>query len=241
MRQLIAIVGWLVVGHAVAGGLFWALLLVPESNALMVVLSACLAVLVLVVTAEVETIAVMSWIGPDGRRARVGRAVRALPACLAALVFFLGIYWLTGTVEGWLGDHRGEIDAWLILHARIVKSGAVHAAAGWTLWFVRFGIGVSLALALLVALVESGPRALAGARWLRQGLGARRLALIVLWLLALVWAPWQLVYWRPTALPPSWLEPAFVTVKLALIYLAASLGWALVLKTGTRAIGRRAS
>jgi hypothetical protein len=42
------------------------------------------------------------------------------------------------------------------------------------------------------------------------------------------------VFWRPKGLPATWLEPAFVLVKLAVIYLLANIGWALVLRAGAR-------
>jgi hypothetical protein len=231
LYALFAIVAWLAFGHAVLGGLFWALLQVPESNVFMVALSALLAILLLVVAAWVEVFALLSWAPSEAPAVRIRRTVRAVPAFLVSLALFGIVFWISARAGDWLSAHRGEMDAWLIVHLRLVKSGPIHAALAWLLWFVRYGLGLSLALALLADLVTSGFRSIARPSWLRAGLRPRRFALVALWMLVFVWLPWQAVYWRPKSLPPTWLEPAFVAVKLLVIYLLANVGWALVLRT----------
>ena len=176
-----------------------------------------------------------------------------MPACLAALGLCLFFYWLTGRADAWLADHRGEIDAWLILHLSLVKSSPVHVALGWVVWFVRYPLAVSLGLGLLAELPGTAtPRAepppanarrsrnrssglFAAVGWLRQSLHPLRLALVTMWVLVLIWLPWQAANWHPKAIPATWLEPAFVAGKLLGIYLLANLGWALVLRATRRA------
>ena len=249
VSALLAIVAFLAVGHAVLGALLWALLSVPESNVVMIALSALLAVLIVIGVAWVETLAWLSWTATDGRVERARRSVRAVPAFLAALTLFAVVYWLTGRAADWLVAHRGEIDAWLIVHVRIVKSRPLHAALGWLVWFARYPLGLSLALGLLAHLAPgsaaSRPSSQSPGRpsrnrtsvlsaawsWLRTSLHPLRLALITLSVLGLIWLPWQAVDWRPKALPPTWLEPAFGAVKWLVLYLLANLGWGLVLRT----------
>ena len=227
---LLAIVAWLAVGHAVIAGLFWALLQVPESTAAMVALSALLTVLLIVAAACVEALALLSWRRGEAKSTLVGRTVRAVPAFLVSLALFGVVWWLTAMAGGWLAAHRGEMDAWLIVHLKLVKSGPIHLVIGWLLWFVRYAIGVSLALTLLAHLATNGFRTFARPAWLRAALQPRRLGLVAVWMLVFIWLPWQEIYWRPKALPPTWLEPVFVSAKLVLVYLLANLGWALVLK-----------
>ena len=50
----------------------------------------------------------------------------------------------------------------------------------------------------------------------------------------LVFLPLQAAYWRPEALPPNAIEIAFAAVKLGAIFVAANIGWALVLWTDSR-------
>ena len=233
LYALLTIVAWLALGHAVLGGLFWALLQVPESNAFMVALSALVATLFVLVAAGVEVFALLSWRRDATLAVRVSRTVRALPPFLVSLVVFGGVFWLTARAGDWLSAHRGEIDAWLIAHLKLVRSAPIHATLGWLLWFIRYGLGLSLALTLLAEVAGSGWRTITRPAWLRASLRPRRVALVALWMFAFVWAPWQAVYWRPTSLPPTWLEPAFIAVKLLVIYLLANVGWALVLRTTT--------
>ena len=54
----------------------------------------------------------------------------------------------------------------------------------------------------------------------------------------LVALPWRAIDWRPAALPPTWLEPAFVGLKLAVIYVLLNLGWGYVLRAGAEGLTR---
>ncbi len=255
VRRFLAIVAWLALGHAVLAALFWGLLQVPESTVFMVALSALLVILMLAVAAWTEVLALLTWdrttvVAPPaaattaagavqtaekhrgggvGSRART--AVAAVPAFLIALVLFGVVFAATGRAGAWLTTHRGEIDAWMIVHLKLVKTTVFHGALAWLLWFVRYGIGLSLSLALLLYLATSGLRSISQLRWLTHGLRPGRVILVAAWMFVFVWLPWHGVYWRPKRLPATWLEPAFVMAKLGLIYVLANVGWALALKT----------
>jgi hypothetical protein len=240
ITRFLAIVAWLALGHAVLGALFWGLLLVPESTVFMVGLSALIVLLLLVVAAWVEVLALHSF--ARGRLmggARIRTIVDAVPAFLGALAIFGIVFALTWLAGNWLGAHRGEMDAWMIVHAKTVRTAWVHATLGWILWVIRFGIGLSLALALLAQMTTSGLGSIKRPAWLGAGLRPLRILFVALAMFAFVWLPWQGVYWRPKALPPTWLEPAFVVTKLLLLYLLANLGWALALRITTGETGRR--
>jgi hypothetical protein len=236
MLPLLLILGFLMLGHAVLGALFWALLNVPESSLAMIALSAVIALLLLLGTAWVEMAALLEWIDGDGatvRRSlleRAARAVRAVPAFLVALAVFLVVLWATWLAGRSIEVHRGELDAWLMVHLQIVQPGAVHAALGWLLWALCFGPGLSIALTLLTALAINGFHSMERVSWLGKAFQPRRLAFVPLAVFVFLWFPWHVAYWRPAVIPPTWLEPAFAAVKLSLLYMVANLGWALVLR-----------
>ena len=242
VTPFLATVAWLVLGHAVLAALFWGLLQVPESTAFMVALSALVVAVLIVVAAEVEVFALLwprrvhaadvaSSTPASGKATRIQRMVRAVPAFLVALAVFGVFFGATGRAAAWLTAHRGEIDAWMIAHLKTVGTAPLHATLAWIVWFVRYGLGISISLALLWHLATAGWKSLGRFAWLWAGLRPGRVLLVALWMLVFVWLPWQGVYWRPKSLPPTWLEPAFVTTKLVVIYVLGNVGWALALRT----------
>jgi hypothetical protein len=235
MAALVATVLWLLVGHAVAGGLFWGLLQVPESNAWMLLLSVVLSALCIAVVGFVETDALLMWTGHQPISRRAARSVRNLPAAILGLLVFAAFWWFTAWVMGRTYVHHGEIDAALMARFGWTKTAWVHSTIAWIIWFVRYPIGVSLALSLAAGAAAQGYGAVVRFRWLIRGLAPLRLVLVTVWLLALIWLPWQAVYWRPRSLPSTWLEPVFVAAKLLVIYVVANVGWSLVLRTVARA------
>ena len=238
---LVRVVVWLLAGHAVVGGLYWSLLLVPESNAWMLTFSALLVALVVVAFGWVETAAALTWTGRYPFGSRMRRALRGVPAMVVGIVVFGLVWWLTGWVLGWADDHRGEIYAALMARFGWTRTGWVHATIAWAVWVVRYPIGLSLGLAPLVAAAVDGFPALLRLGWVLRALAPVRLALTAVCLLAFVWLPWHAVYWRPKALPATWLQPAFVTAKLLIIYVLMNVGWALILKTAAWGSARPAA
>jgi len=236
ISRALAIVGCLLVGHAAAGGLFWALVNVPESNIAMLALSVLVAVLLLTVLSWTETTALLAW----DQGVTLGRAARrgltsVMPFIAGALVFWL-FWWMTARADAWHTAYAGEIDAWWMAKTESARTGWIHSGVAILLWLIRYLIGVSLAVAALSAGTRQGGRALVSFAWLRGGLKLRQLGPIGLTIVVLILLPLKSVYWRPESIPPNALEMTFVIAKLAAIYVVANTGWALVLRAGARAV-----
>ena len=227
--RLLAITGWLAAGHAVLGGLFWLLLQVPESNVLMLGVSALLVLLIGAGAGFVESAAIAAWRRDRPWRVAASRALSALPFFVLAAAIVVALWWLTGLGLRWAAAHRSEIDAWLMAHWGWTRTAVLHAAIVWLLRTVRFALGVSLGAALIAAGVNEGWRAVVRMGWLSRALAPRRWIPAGLALLLLVWLPWQAVDWRPALVTATWAEPVFVAVKLAGLYLVSHLGLALAL------------
>jgi len=207
----------LAAGYAVAAGCFWGLVNVPESNVLALMLSAALALATLT-TAGVATAAAAAIGdgvgGSDGTR----RAIGALPGFAVGLGAFAVLWWVTGSADTWWRANRGQIDATLIRYANITRTRALHQAVFWATWIVRWIVGLSVVAALVTTSTVGGMRAIPSAfRHAVRGWSLASAAVAV-WV---VWGGlWRVVYWRPAAMTP-WIEPTFVAVKLAGLYLAA--------------------
>jgi hypothetical protein len=161
-------------------------------------------------------------------------ALRRAPFVVVPLAVFALVWWLTGIAGGWLLDHAGQIDAWLIARTGWTRTAGLHIVLKWIVAFVRYGIGLSLAVSLLAALVAHGARAAGRAVWLRRAFGWRQLIVTTVAIVVGIWLPWQAVFWRPASLPPTWLEPAFAAAKLAALFLLFNAAWAVILWTGAR-------
>jgi hypothetical protein len=239
---LAAITSWLLAGHGLAAGATWGLLLIPESNIAMLLLSLLTAIVIVILVGLVETTALLAWTdrstrGLAGWRARLLDAGRRLPAFLAGLTAFALLWWLTARIDSWWTLHRGEIDAWLLVTFAWTDATPLHAVVGWITWSIRYVLGLSIALSLVLR----GIRALNRPDWLLDALGPIRLAAIAICLLVLVMLPWQVAEWRPARLPATWVEAMFVVAKLGAIALVAHVGWALVLLTAARTQSERQS
>jgi len=222
---------WVAVGHAVAAALFWAFLSVPESSVAMLALSALTLAACALVAGLTDTTAIRAAAGEVGWRAALLHGLRRWPAFLVGLALFLAAWWLTGRVFGWHQAHRGEIDAWLLLHFRWSRTAWLHTGFTGVLTLARWPLGALVALGATTAVVLNGWRDLAGLRWIRAALGWRPLAAALAAFLACFWGPWQVVYWRPGSLPSTWIEPAFAGAKILVLYAWAHVGWAWLLRT----------
>jgi hypothetical protein len=232
--RFLSTVVWLAVGHAAIGLLFWVFLQVPESNVLMLAASSLLVVAMIFLLGYVEAFG-MARAQLDTRLLpAVGPATRRAPLVVAPLALFAFIWWLTAMAGGWLSSHSGEIDAWIIARTGWTRTAGLHAALGWLLAFVRYGIGLSLAVSLFAAFVVRGVRAVGRAAWLRHGFGWRQLLVTAAGAFVGAWLPWQVVYWRPASLPPTWVEPAFAAAKLAVLFFVFNAAWTAILWTAAR-------
>jgi hypothetical protein len=234
IRKALAVVTWLVAGHALWLGLFWALVNVPESNAAMLAVSAVVVLLLLLVVALVDGTA-GAWLLP-GRSLReaLHEAARAVPAVVVAIVVAGLFLWLGHAIDEWHEAHRGEIDAWLIARFDAPAATWPHRAIDALVFFVSGVVGVSLAVAALFARLEGGLTALARPGWVRAGFSRDQLTLVAIGMTVFVALPWQFAYWRPESLPPTWVQPGFAVAKLSLIFVAMNVGWMICLLAGAR-------
>jgi hypothetical protein len=227
--RLLTVTAWLAAGHALLGGLFWALLQVPESNAAMLLVSALVGLVLIAVAGWVQGVGLAAW-SPVSLPAAARRAGRAPMALAVGLVLCAVVWWITLAAGSAWSAHRGEVDAWLMLHVGWTRTAGLHAVVRWLLLFVQYAVAASLLLTLVAFSVERGMAGLVrvGA-WLAAACSPRRLALVALVLYGFLWLPWRAVYWRPAWIGTNWQEPLFVAVKLGVLYLVANLGWAAML------------
>ncbi len=223
-----------IVGAALAGGAYWELLRVPESNVLALLLSAALVVVgVLVVGLTIGTVIALANKAPI--RPALARGIRALPGFLLGAVVLLGLVWLTGLIDDQWALHRGEIDALFLRYGGTDRTAGIHAAVAWLMWLLRWGLGLA-AVAAATAGVAASPGSAAGGgavRGLGQTFALRPLGATVIALLA-GWGLWSFVYWRPRGMTADSTELAFVSVKLGALLLAGAVLVVLVLHVFAR-------
>ena len=231
IRRLPQIALWLLGGHAVAFGVFWLLLQVPESSTPMLAVSLLLALAVVLIAAAVNAGAAAGWDleRPFSRGLKAG--ARRLWSALSAAGVFLVVWIVTGALFEWHAGMRGQMDAAAIARTGSPNTAWMHTTIHWVLQFIRWILGLSLAVTLLERLVGRGAMPARQADWPRAAFQPRRWLLITIWFVLLVALPWSQVYWRPAGLSLG-LEPWFVAAKLSLIALLMAVGWALVLRAG---------
>ena len=223
--------GVLALGYGLAGALYWALLNVPESNALALVLSASLVLLIVAAAAAATAGAVM--IANGATRDTWRHMGAAIGGFVLGLAIFAALWWSTDRADTWWADHRGEVDALFLRYGGMTRTAWLHQTVSWVTFLARWALGLSVVTGLVVA----GARG--GGHTLRRGIrGSVRLVSLAATLVGVVIVSeglWRLALWRPTRLPPTWMEPAFVTVKLAVLYALTVAVAAVVLGVHRRA------
>lgn len=241
IKRAIVITAWLVAGHAVLGAMYWGVLLIPESNVLMLGASLFTFLAMIAWGGAVQAVA-LRWWGPAAPGASAaGAGMRRAGWFIPALAVFAACWLVTGYVIDWLPAHAGEVDAWIIAKTGWTGTAPLHAAAGWAVWFLRYGVGVSLAAACMAAGTITGASAVFGFHWLRRGLSWQTLLITTAALLAGFVYPWhRFVDWRPASLPATWAQPAFAAAKLGVLFVIMNAAWAVVLWWAARGPSDRA-
>lgn len=226
MPRLLTVTAWLLVTHGAVAALAWALLQVPESSAWTLSLSALILLALVALAGWSYAGAARAWTAQRTVHELL-RAWRGIPVAIAAAGVFVGFWILSAAAAGWHQGRSGEIDAWFIAELEWTRTGAVHAAISWAIWFLRWGIGLAIALAPLTVWAAGGYRALASLRLVQQVV--RPSGWVFTGALAGVGLllPWQIVYWRPAGMA-LWMEPWFVAGKLGLLSLVAAVTWAAI-------------
>lgn len=221
---------WVSLGHAAIGGLFWWLLNVPESSVWMVGLSGLLVLLIAIVASITVAGGALRWIPGVSAREAIRRAVASAPALVLAAALFLGISLAATAAGGWFGRHAGEIDALFMSRFQWTRTAWVHEGIAIVLYMLRFVVGLTLALALLLFSARGGAAELRRTAWLRAALSRRLVGAVGIFQVLLILLPLQALYWRPRRLPPTAMEATFVAVKLTVIFLLVNAGVALILR-----------
>ncbi len=146
-RRLPLIAGWLIAGHAAAAGLFWALLQVPESSSLMLAISATLALLaVLAVALDRRRSAGRVASGSDAGSRHGTRARATLPLSSSGCSSSRSCGGSPRRAPSGTPSTGGQLDAWIIARTGKSETARLHGAIFWLLWFLRWGLGLTIAL-----------------------------------------------------------------------------------------------
>ena len=229
LRRLVAVVCWLFLGHLALGGLYWLLLIVPESNVLALSTSFLLAVVLLIGACVVDVTGLL-WLRPDWRwRQALMRSLRVLPAFILATIVFLAIFWIVAAMELRYEARTGELDAWLIAKFNWTRTAWLHRVISYALDALRYVLGLSLAVSLVAFAAVEGFADIFRLRWLWRALSPGQLAIVTIAVAGLFWLPWQYIFWRPATIPPNTVELLFNGAKLVIFGVLANLGVALLL------------
>ena len=211
LKRLLTVFLVLAVGAALIGAAYWALLNVPESNVLALLLSVGLAGLIAVVAAA--AIGTATGVVREASLVDALRgAPRAIPGLFAGAAVFGVLWWLTTTVDEQWAMHRGEIDALFLRYAGTARTSWAHTASAWLMWLVRWDLGL---LAVIGAIASSYSRR-GVLRGLATAFEGMPLLITTMALIAWYWV-WKVAYWRPASLTPGTSELLFVGAKLGLL------------------------
>ncbi len=240
MIRLLGITLWLLVGLAVAGGVYWGFLNTPESTVLALLLSAVLAIATLVVVAISVNGASLAWsLGWSGNVIR--RSISGIPAFIVAALL-AGVVWsLTGRALTWVATYSGQISAWFIAQFGWADASSFFNTITWGGRWLQWVVGPLIALSLLGSMLI-GEWTSARWRWLARGFSPFRLTLATVWVAIFVALPWIYVLpWRPRVLPPTFVEIAFVAAKLGLVAILIAIGVALLVRESVPQVADRPS
>ncbi|MEI6668901.1 MAG: hypothetical protein WCP29_12150 [Acidobacteriota bacterium] len=231
---------WLVAGHAAMGGLYWALLNVPESNVFMLGTSLLLVVSLVWSLGLVEGVGLLMWRDDGGVRTSLSTGARRAWLVVFPLIVVVGAWWITGQASRWLDANWSEIDAWIILKTGWTKAAILHTVSNYVIALVRLGVGSALGVMLFAILLRDGIGAMVSPLWLRRAFAWRLWLTLALAYVIGVIVPSQYAYWRwqPKTLPGSWFEPTFATVKLSVLFALALCAWLFVLRAAMRELER---
>ena len=124
IKRTAAVLGWLAAGHLLFGGLYWALLQVPEANVLMLATSLLLVLAMLWWLGVVEGVGLIAWNEGLGR-AGIGHAARRAWLIVVPLVVFGLVWMLTAHFYSWVARYGSQLDAWIILKTGWTKTAAL--------------------------------------------------------------------------------------------------------------------
>lgn len=219
---------WILIGGAIAGGIYWGFLLTPVSTVLALITSALLAIAVVAVLGFVAngTIEIVSrGFSTVGLRRALGATGSIVPAALIVFV----LWWLTSRMELSVAQYSGQISAWFIARFGWDDVSWLFTTIRYAATWLRWVLGALLALSLMSAILNGGWGESARPSWIGRALRPRALLVATLAFVVLIALPWvYLVPWRPEGLPASSIELVFIVTKLSLAAVALAIALALI-------------
>lgn len=229
MRLLLSTL-WILIGGAIAAGLYWSFLITPVSTVMALSASAVLAIVMVAVIGLTANGAIEIW-SRGLSIAGIKRALRSIPAIVPAGLIVLLIWWMTSRMESWATQNSGPINAWFIARFGWADMTWLFTAINYLATWFRWVIGALLALSMMAGVLAIGWPAIAQLAWLRRALRPRSIAIATLGFVILIALPWMyLVPWRPQSLPPTSVESAFIAIKLGVVAVLCSAGLALMVR-----------
>ena len=227
---------WLGTVDALAGAALLAFLYTPESNVLMLAVSALLILVAGILLLLSSTAAAHGLVHGVAPWASVGAAARRLPLVLVVLLVLGVLCGGAGWFEPWWMSRAGEVDAAAIAAGDATRTGWAHTAVHWVVVIVQWVLVPAWFATALAWIAGCERRDVLTLKWLGAGLDWPILLVTLASVALLVWTPWRHVFWRPRLLPASWVEIVFAGTKVLLIYFLAQLAWALCLWTAARRV-----
>jgi hypothetical protein len=228
IRRVANVAAILASGAIVSALLYWTLLNTPDSNAIVLAISALLVVLMVVSVSIAVSAATLVARGVS-TRAAIGRAPRSAGWFLIAFTPLVLAWIAIGRFDRWVLDHQGEINAWFIARFGWADIAWLLRAETWASRWLRWAVVPVMCVSLLATLLTSETRT----AWLRRALHWRTLLVVTTAFVLLMALPWQLTAWRPQ-LPPTWLQPTLAAVRLGAAFVLGTTGFALLVVFAAR-------
>lgn len=227
-RAIVAATLWILAGLTLLGVLYWTFLNTPESTTVTLATSLLLVLLMYVTTAITAAGLVLGW-ARGWTWATLRRSASGIAAGILPLALVGATSWLVGLGLAWIDGHAGEIGAWFIATFDQPDVSWLLAGVRYAGDALRFVLVPFAALVWLAQLVDRGARPLVDRATLsRAGHPLRWLAVFAV-VAAAIWAPVRYgLYWMPSGLPPTWIEPAVAVVKFGVLAVVAAIGLALI-------------
>ena len=221
---------WIGVIDALAGLAILGFLYTPESNVLMLgvsALSVVLTALLLLLSSSSGAYSLVHRVAPW--RA-IGPAMRRLPPVIVGIVVIGLVCGAAGWAESWWTARAGQVDAAAIVAGDVTNTRPIHRAVHWAVAFVQWVVVPAWLATCLAWAAAYERRDVLSLKWLTAALHWRVLLVTAAGVALLVWLPWRYIYWRPRGLSASTVELVFLGVKLLVIYLLTQIAWAITLQ-----------
>lgn len=224
IRRVPQVTAVLLAGAIVTAALYWGLLNTPDANVAMLGVSALLFAALVAIAALSVTAAVLVANGAAPRTA-LAAAPRRGGWCLVAFVPLALGWYAIGRADAWIAAHLGEINAWFIARFGWADISGLLLAELWISRWLRWAMLPVMSLSWLAARLSADRSR--GTGWLRHAWHWRTLLGATLVVLLLFVIPWRLTEWRP-AVPATWIEPAVAAARLAVVFVLAIVGGAVL-------------